>query len=143
MSKPMDYRQTEQDLKDGIEKLLLHDEDCTIPSPTGCSCGALLVRMNVFSLAKRYSDQRELKALSLVKEKYKKLEHGIFAIDFYINKPYPDDTRWTPYTRFIHPRMIMVQKALEGEGVGELWAMGESKRLAELKQKQASKEDTV
>lgn len=64
--------------------------------------------------------------LALVYKKYKKLQAAIFAVKFYLDKPYPDDERWTPYTRFVGPAEIMVQEAFKGQDVGELWAMGET-----------------
>lgn len=77
--------------------------------------------------------QREVeKRVKLIENKYKGLEHGIFAVMFYLDKPYPDDPRWTPYSRFIHPKMIMIRKAIEGEDVGEMWAMQESKRINDI-----------
>lgn len=85
---------------------------------------------NLMSIFQAEIAQREQAAVKLVEKKFRKLEHGIFAIKPFLDKPYPDDPRWTPYTRFIQPREIMVRQALKGNDVGELWAMGEMQRQA-------------
>lgn len=72
-------------------------------------------------------------AVKLVEDKFEKLEHGIFAVLPLLDKPYPDDPRWTPYERFIHPREIMVREALKGNDVGELWAMGRAAEYKEIR----------
>jgi hypothetical protein len=64
-------------------------------------------------------------ARELLEEKYKKLAAGIFAVKPYLDKPYPDDPRWTPYTRFIEPRMKMMHEAIEGNDIGQLAAMAQ------------------
>jgi hypothetical protein len=38
-----------------------------------------------------------------LREAATKLRSGIFGIEPYLNKPFPDDPRWTPYTRFVEP----------------------------------------
>lgn len=86
----------------------------------------------VVALIKSRDEQREreiTEKIALIRSKYQKLENGIFAVMYYLDKPYPDDDRWTPYSRFIHPKMIMVRKALSGADVSEMWAIQESRRL--------------
>lgn len=59
--------------------------------------------------------------IALSVKKFKKLAAAVFAVDFYLNKPYPDDDRWTPYTRFVGPAMEALKAALfKNEDVGEL-----------------------
>lgn len=62
--------------------------------------------------------------LDLVYKKFKKLHAGLFGVKFYLDKPFPDDDRWTPWTRFIEPYLKMMSVAFEGEDIGELsvWA---------------------
>jgi hypothetical protein len=60
----------------------------------------------------------------LIVKKLKKFEAAIFAVKFYLDKPYPDDERWTPYTRFVGPRLKMLEVAItKGEDIGDLAAM--------------------
>src|SRR5882672_994244 len=59
--------------------------------------------------------------IDLIKKQTHKLNAGLIAVDFYLNKPYPDDPRWTPYTRFIGPRLKMLSRAVfNNEEIGEL-----------------------
>lgn len=93
----------------------------------------LEMELQEFIKARDEQREREMQErVRLVKSKYTSLEHGIFAVMYYLDKPYPDDERWTPYSRFIHPKMIMVRKALDGEDVPEMWAIQESRRMATL-----------
>lgn len=43
-----------------------------------------------------------------LKKAVSQLKAGLFAIMYYIDKPFPDDARWTPYTRFIEPQIKQV-----------------------------------
>lgn len=42
-------------LREKLAGIVLHDEDCTVPDPEGCSCGALLARINLKSLVHQYA----------------------------------------------------------------------------------------
>mgnify|MGYP000439278058 CR=1 FL=1 len=44
-----------------------------------------------------------------LRDAVKKVQFGVFAVMPYIDKPYPDDPRWTPYTRFIEDRLKHVE----------------------------------
>jgi len=46
-------------------------------------------------------------------EASKKLRSGLFAVEPLINKPYPDDPRWTPYTRFVEPYLLSLTYVIE------------------------------
>lgn len=35
-----------------LEGLILHEDDCVIPDPAGCSCGAVLTRVRVRQMIK-------------------------------------------------------------------------------------------
>lgn len=57
-------------------------------------------------------------------EAAKKLRSGLFAVEPHLNKPYPDDPRWTPYRRFVEPNLqylshvveqLIIQEAKDGE----------------------------
>lgn len=43
----------------------------------------------------------------------KKLRSGLFAVEPQLNKPYPDDPRWTPYTRFVEPHLTNLTYIIE------------------------------
>ncbi len=59
MSKSTQQALEDSKLTQHLEKLLLHDETCTLmPDPQGCSCGALLARLDLKSFIK----QREVQA---------------------------------------------------------------------------------
>lgn len=66
--------------------------------------------------------------LALIEKKYKKLYAGLFGIKPFLDKPYPDDERWTPWTRFVEPRLKMMSEAFKGVDIGELAAMAEIAR---------------
>ena len=66
--------------------------------------------------------------LALLKRQYKKLWAALVTIQPDLSKPYPDDPRWTPWTRFVAPRMEMMHAALDGEEIGELAAMARVQR---------------
>ncbi|WP_439946482.1 hypothetical protein [Streptomyces sp. BBFR109] len=70
--------------------------------------------------AKRVETER-----TFLYKKYKELWAGLMAIKPHLDKPFPDDPRWTPWSRFVHPRMVMLQQAFKGNDVGELEAMGD------------------
>jgi hypothetical protein len=61
--------------------------------------------------------------LDLVRQKYSKLWAGLVTVQPVLNQPYPDDPRWTPWTRFVAPRMEMLLAALDGEDIDELEGM--------------------
>jgi hypothetical protein len=46
-------------------------------------------------------------------EAAKKLRSGLFAVEPYLNKPYADDPRWTPYTRFVEPYLNSLTHIIE------------------------------
>jgi hypothetical protein len=71
-----------------------------------------------------YADRQTDERLKLIKKQLHKLNAGIIAVDFNLNKPYPDDPRWTPYSRFVGPRLKMLSAAVfQGVEMGELEAM--------------------
>lgn len=75
-------------------------------------------------IASNSETDEQLKAhLKLVQKKYSKLWAALFAVQFYLDKPYPDDTRWTPWSRFVGPATQMMQAALKGEDIGDLEGM--------------------
>jgi hypothetical protein len=64
----------------------------------------------------------------LIREKYRKLKAGLFAVKPHLDKPYPDDPRWSPWTRFVEPRLRMMDAALEERDIGELEALWRAKQ---------------
>lgn len=69
--------------------------------------------------------------LELLRRKYNRLNSGLLAIKPYLSEPYPDDQRWSPWTRFVEPRLKVMSKAFEGVDMGELAAMAEIGREKE------------
>lgn len=43
----------------------------------------------------------------------KQLESAVFAVKPLLDNPYPDDSRFTPYTRFVGPRLEMLRHVLD------------------------------
>ncbi len=68
---------------------------------------------NLMHLITQQCNQARLDERSRIKKVFDKLRAGIFAIDFYIKHPYPDDARWTPKSRWIEPRVEDVLDALD------------------------------
>lgn len=64
----------------------------------------------------------------LILKKYKYLRAGLLGIKPILDKPYPDDPRWTPWTRFVEPRLIMLEEAFKGNDMGQLAALAFSKK---------------
>lgn len=63
----------------------------------------------------------------LINLKFKALEAGLIAVSNHLDKPFTDDPRWTPWSRFILPRAKMVREAIKGNDIGEMAAMAQSK----------------
>ncbi|MFE7720112.1 hypothetical protein ACFU44_13845 [Nocardia rhizosphaerihabitans] len=76
-------------------------------------------------LIDQYAYEYAEKQHALIYKKYKGLDAALFAVKPHLDKPYPDDPRWTPWSRFVEPREIMLRRAFKGEDIGELEAMGE------------------
>lgn len=79
----------------------------------------------IMQLIDQYAYEYAEKQQALIYKKYKDLSAGLFAVKPNLDKPYPDDPRWTPWSRFVEPREIMLRRAFKGEDIGELEAMGE------------------
>ena len=46
-------------------------------------------------------------------EAMKRLRSGLFAVEPHLNKPFKEDPRWTPYSRFVEPRISEVSHIVE------------------------------
>ena len=70
----------------------------------------------------RMSDQERL---ALLEKKFRSLQVGLLTVLPLLDKPYPDDPRWSPWTRFVQPRLRMLEAAFEGKDLDELAALRE------------------
>lgn len=59
------------------------------------------------------SPRTEPYTLKDLHEAAKKLRSGMFAVQPLLDKPYPGDPRWTPYTRFVLPYLSNLSHVIE------------------------------
>jgi hypothetical protein len=75
-----------------------------------------------------YARVQELETrLTLIRRQFSRLRAGLIVVEPLLTKPYPDDDRWTPWSRFVAPRLRMLEAAFRGEEMGELaalWSVG-------------------
>ncbi|MDQ0825370.1 hypothetical protein QFZ60_001543 [Arthrobacter sp. B2I5] len=71
------------------------------------------IKEELAALISQQCNQARIDERKKVRKPFGELMAGLFAIDYYINKPFPDDPRWTPKSRFIEPRVQDVLATLK------------------------------
>jgi hypothetical protein len=70
---------------------------------------AELKKREAAALHKAKTDEVDI---TVIRYRWSKLKAGLFAVDPLLKKPYPDDERWTPWTRFIGPQASQLERAI-------------------------------
>lgn len=50
--------------------------------------------------------------IKAVRHQWNRLKIGLFAVDFYLKKPYPDDDKWSPWIKFVELKASELEKAI-------------------------------
>lgn len=60
-----------------------------------------------------YADRERLRAqLSSARTARRRVSSALIAVSPLLEQPYPDDPRWTPWTRFVQPALRELREAL-------------------------------
>jgi hypothetical protein len=121
MGKDTEKNELEEQL---ISRLIIEnrDEDGTIglASQKGM-CNDIMALLAAATQAAVVAALEERQKLS--QKQFNHLEAALFAVKPLLDKPYPDDSRWSPWSRFVAPALLMAERAINGGEIGQMAAM--------------------